>query len=214
MQRIGNNEHVFVAGQTGTGKSFMTEVYLSGFQFVVKIDTKGEYYERIREGAEVWRGLEQDKDYTVIFNIADLDKVETDKIIWVPDWDEQTPEYYDACLMWCYNRENTTVWIDELMSIAENPRSFPPGIKAIATRGRSKNVSMWALTQRPVDIPSIVLANSTHFFVFDLGLPQDREKLVKVTGQLEFLEKPTGYYFWYYRNGSNHPIKAKLTLKD
>ena len=104
MQRIGTNEHVFVAGQTGTGKSFLTEVYLSGFQFVVKIDTKGEYYERVRSGEEVWRGLEQDKDYTVIFKLADLDQVETKKIIWVPDWNEQTQEHYNACLMWCYNR--------------------------------------------------------------------------------------------------------------
>ena len=66
--------------------------------------------------------------------------------------------------------------------------------------------------QRPVDIPAIILANSTHFFIFDLNLPQDREKIAKATGRPEFMTKPNGYHFWYYKNGLNRPVRAKLTL--
>lgn len=212
MQKIKTDEHVFIAGQTGTGKSFLTEVYLSGFDHVVKLDTKGEYFERVRDGQDIWRGLEEGKDFTVIFNLSDLASVETPKIIYVPDFEEQEESFYNALMKWVYERENTTLWIDELMSIADNPRSYPPYLKAIMTRGRSKRVSIWALTQRPVDIPAIILANSTHFFIFDLNLPQDREKIAKATGQPEFLTKPNGYHFWYYKNGTNKPIRAKLTL--
>ncbi|MFO6953347.1 hypothetical protein [Bacillus cereus] len=43
LTTIGTDEHVFLSGQTGTGKSFTAEVYLSGVTDVdvVKLDTKG-----------------------------------------------------------------------------------------------------------------------------------------------------------------------------
>lgn len=214
MKKIQTDEHVFCCGKTGSGKSFLTEVYLAGFNSsVIKLDTKGEYYERIRDGKEIWRGLEEEKDYTVIFRLSDIDQVQTQKIIYVPDFEEQTMDFYNALMKWIYDRENTTLWVDELMSIAESPRSYPIYLKALMTRGRSKNISVWALTQRVMDIPTIVLANSTHFFVFDLNLPQDREKIAKATGQTEVLEKPGNYYFWYYKDGTNKPIRAKLTKR-
>lgn len=212
MQQIKTSEHVLICGATGTGKSALAESYLAGFSHVVKLDTKGEFFERRRDGKDIWKGLEEGTDYDVIFRLADIDKIKTPKIIYVPDFEEQTNEYYDAFLKWVYERENTVVWIDELMSIADSPKSFPRYLKALMTRGRSKNASVWALTQRPTDIPTIVPANCTHFFCFDLNLPQDREKMAKLTGQEEFLIKPNGYNFWYFRNGSNQPIRAKLKL--
>ncbi|EIT6323210.1 type IV secretion system DNA-binding domain-containing protein, partial [Salmonella enterica] len=50
MARILDTEHVFIAGQTGTGKSVLAESYLAGFKRVLKMDTKGEYYERLEKG--------------------------------------------------------------------------------------------------------------------------------------------------------------------
>lgn len=210
MRKILPSEHVFIAGATGTGKSYLAETYLAGMDSVIKLDTKGEYFERRRDGEEIWRGLEEGKDYDIIFHLSDIDKITTPKIIYVPDFEEQTIDYYNALMKYVYDRENTILWIDELMSVADNPRTYPLYLKALMTRGRSKNSSVWSLTQRPVDIPSIVLANSTHFFIFDLNLPQDREKIAKTTGHAEFLTKPQGYNFWYYKNGSNRPIRAKL----
>lgn len=212
MQRIAKSEHVFIAGQTGTGKSFLAETYLSGFDYVIKLDTKGEYFERLSSGEPIWKGLEEGTDFTVIFNLGEIDQVETKKIIYVPDFNEQELIYYDSLFKWVYDRQNTLIWIDELMSIAESPKTYPPYLKALMTRGRSRNCGVWALTQRPTDIPSIVLANTTHYFIFNLNLPQDREKISKVTGHPEFLERPENYNFWYYKNGSNQPIKARLKL--
>jgi hypothetical protein len=214
MKKIDTDSHVFVAGRTGSGKSFLTEVYLAGFDSVVKLDTKGEYYERLRDKKDIWRGLQEGKDFTVVFRLEELDQVETKKIIYVPDFEEQNQEFYNALFKWVYDRQNTTLWIDEMMSIAESPRSYPPYLKALMTRGRSRNSTVWSLSQRVMDIPSIVLANSTHFFIFDLNLPQDREKMVKTTGQEEFYEKPGNFYFWYYKDGTNTPIRAKLKLSD
>lgn len=208
---IGTDEHVFIAGKTGSGKSFLAEVYLAGFNHVVKLDTKGEVFERRKKKQPIWRGLVEGKDFTVIERLKDIDKVETPKIIYAPIFEEQTLEHYDSLLKWVYMRENTTLWIDELMSIGDNSK-YPPYLKAVMTRGRSKDAVVWALSQRPMEIPTIVLANATHFFIFNLNLPQDRKKMTETTGMIEFLDNPGYHNFWYYKDGEDDVINATLEL--
>jgi hypothetical protein len=209
--RIGTDEHVLVPGMTGSGKSVLAEVYLAGFDHVVKLDTKGEVYERRKKKKPIWRGLIEGRDFSVVEHLEEITKVETPKIIYAPHFEEQEPEYYDALMKWVYERENTTLWIDELMSVA-TAHKYPVYLKALMTRGRSKNASVWALTQRPTEIPNIIFANTTHFFVFNLMLAQDRKKLADGTGCMEFLEPPGGHNFWYFRYGMEHAELAYLKL--
>lgn len=206
------DEHVFIAGMTGSGKSYVAETFLAGYEYVIKLDTKDEVTERRKAGKSVWRGLKEGKDFTVVEHLEDIPNVETKKIIYVPSFDEQTPDHYNALCKYVYERENTILWVDELMSIADSPTKYPIYLKAIYTRGRSKNVSCWALTQRPVDIPAICTANSTHFFVFDLMLEQDRLKMSQVTGMPEMKTRPGKYTFWYFKNGEHDTYRAKLKL--
>ena len=46
MNKILSNQHVSVFGQTGSGKSYLTERYLAGFDFVVMLDSKLEMLDR------------------------------------------------------------------------------------------------------------------------------------------------------------------------
>jgi hypothetical protein len=204
------DEHVFIAGMTGSGKSFFAETYLAGYEYVVKLDTKGEVFERKQKGEPVWRGLREGKDYTVIEHLADLENVPTKKIIYCPAFEEQTIEYYDALCKWVYERQNTILWVDELMSISESPLRYPLHLRAIMTRGRSRNTSIWALTQRPMDIPTIIPANTTHFIMFNLQMNQDREKMARMTGVYEFMQNPGWHYFWYWKSGVEHATRAIL----
>lgn len=209
VETIPSNRHVMVCGMTGTGKSFLCENYLRGYEYVVKLDTKDETLERHMSGLSPWDGLEENRDFTVCHELAQLDDIDTKKIIYVPSYDEQNIETFDRFFNWIFERGNTILWIDELMSIG-TVQSFPRGLGRIMQQGRSKNVGVWSCTQRPSGIPSCVPANSSYFFVFDMALPQDRKKLVETTGMIEFSEMPTGYNFWYYKMGDRRCVKARL----
>ena len=87
---------------------------------------------------------------------------------------------------------------------------YPRELGRLMTQARSKNVALWCCTQRPSGIPNIVPANCSYFFVFDMALPQDRKKLVEVTGMLEMYELPKDYNFWYYKMGERQAVKAVL----
>lgn len=209
VETIPPNKHVFICGMTGTGKSYLTEKYLTGYEYVVKLDTKDETSERKRKGLSAWDGLEEGKDFTVIRNIDQLDECETDKIIFVPNYDDQNEDTFNQFFRWCFQRENTIVWVDELMSVGTAQR-YPKEMGRIYQQGRSKNVAIWACSQRPSGVPLIATANSSYFFVFDLGLSQDRKRMVEATGCEELYEMPTGYNFWFYKMGDRSCVKAVL----
>lgn len=209
---IKTSEHVFIAGQTGTGKSYLAEVYLAGYENVVKLDTKGEVFERRRDKKPLWRGLVEGKDFTVIEHLSEIDRVDTPKIIYAPVYSEMNQDFYNALMKWVYDRMNTILWIDELMSVGSVSK-YPEYLLALMTRGRSRDAAVWALTQRPMEIPTIVLANSTHFFIFNLQLPQDRKKMSEVTGSEVFMNKPGGHAFWYFKDGMENPERAELVTR-
>lgn len=215
INQIKTSEHVFIAGKTGTGKSLLAEIYLAGFPRVVKLDTKNEAEERREKGVSLWRGLEEYVDYQVCYSLEEVKHSEFHHVIYVPPPEEMNMDSYNDFLEWAYNERNITVWIDELMSVCESVQRYPQAIKTICTRGRSRSVSLWACTQRTLDNPTIILANTTHFFIFPLGLDQDRRKVAIITGCQQFMEVPDKndiHVFWYFRDGSEEPTAAKLKL--
>lgn len=211
------NEHVFIPGRTGSGKTYLARKYLANYKNVVALDTKGLLSWPEIPGT-VWTGPEKEnlknngknENLTIVTKLSEIDTVETPKIIYRPPWEELKDEYYNEFFKWIYLRRNTIVWVDEVMSICPSPYKIPEYYKAILTRGRQRNTAVWSLTQRPSGIPQITMSESTHFFCFDLNLPQDREKLVEVTGARELLQKPGKYLFWYYHVAHDEAYKAKL----
>lgn len=218
QNQIEYGEHVFIAGRTGTGKSYLAEYLLQGYKYVIMLDTKDQATERRNKGKALWGYLKEGKDFTVVTHLSEINSVNTDKVVYVPSPDEQNKEFYDSLFRYIYERGNTILWIDELMSVCDSSRTYPLFLKALYTRGRSKNVSVVGLTQRPVDIPAIATANSTHFYTFTLRNNVDRDKLVAVTGCPELKIPPSDvppkspYNFWYYRDGYDRPILSRMKL--
>jgi len=204
---IAPNEHVFIGGKTGSGKTFLAKKYLAGYPNVVALDTKGTLN---------WDEIKKE-DLVIVKHLRELSFVTKQKIIYRPVWEEMTPEYYDKFFKWCYKRRNCIVWVDEAMSVSPNPYRIPEYYKAILTRGRELNVAVWSLSQRPSGIANVIMSESTHFFIFDLNMPADRLKLAEITGCREILDKPSGgkggmekFAFWYFNVEEDRPVKAKL----
>lgn len=210
---IKDDEHVFIAGMTGCGKTMLAEVYTAGMGTVIKLDTKQEYTSKRQQGEEPWYGLEEGTDYEVCFSLESVFASDAEKIIYEVPWHEQTEEFYDQLFEWTFQNGNIRLWIDELMTVCPNAMSMPKWLRAILTAGRSRKASVIMASQRPSGIPALCIANSTHYYVFSMPQPSDRKKMVDVTGCTELYEKPEKYVFWYYRQGMDEGEAVKATLK-
>lgn len=202
MSSIGLDEHVADFGRTGTGKTFCWRKYLTGETYVVVHDTKG---------TTKWPEVPKN-DISIVKKLEDLSHADTPKIIYRPDFRELTMPYYERFYKWIYMRRNCRVVIDEAMNVCPSPFVFPEWLKGIYTRGRELGVTAWACSQRPMGIPQILISEATHLFIFDLNLPQDRKRIMEVTGIPTLFRRPGKRNFWYYRTGEDEPVKATLVV--
>jgi len=209
------DEHVFIAGKTGSGKTAVASVYLAGFPRVVKMDEKGDALRDIREGISPWSMVDQ-KRLAVVTSLQhlqdELQNKERTHIIYCADHTEINPTSHNLFYRMCYDAEDLTVWTDELFAVSPNPQVIPEYLQAIYTRGRTRNVSSWGLTQRPKGISSLPVSQSTHVFGFNLRLPDDRKRMVELTGVPEFQYNPGLYKFWYWNDRMDNAIKAQLEM--
>ena len=209
FEPIKSSEQVFIVGMTGSGKSYFAETYLRNYDYVIKLDTKREFEERRRDGLSPWRGLKEGKDFEVVEHLEDIQYCTAKKIIYAPVFSELDEEYYNEFFRFCFERENTIVWVDELMSITSSQK-LPPQLKRITTQGRSKNVGLWSCTQRPAGVPQIIPANATHIVCYDLRLLVDKKRMIDITGCPEFMQELEQYHFWYYKAGSKRATKMTI----
>lgn len=200
-REIEDGQHVFIAGMTGSGKTVLAKYYLAGEENVIIFDTKATFtYEDIIPNIPIFD------------NLNDLMKFKEGKAIYRPRFQELNNEFYETFFNWIYQRRNTIVLVDELMSFTTQTY-LPEGLKAILTRGRERHTSAWCCTQRPATIPIVCMSEATHYFIFRLNVFADRERLKKSIGCEEFMEVLPKFVFWYYNTALDKPIKSKLVLK-
>jgi len=197
---IPSDNHVFIAGRNGSGKTFLAKNYLAGYENVFCLDIKGTLD---------WPQVDQD-ELTIVTKLRDVTRCKTPKCIYKPAPEEMNPEFYDEFFKFIYERGSTIVWVDEVMGVTPNAQRIPFWYRAILTRGRELGVAAWSLSQRPSGINLLPISEARHVLAFDLNLPQDRKRLSEVSGSPEFLEKPGKYKFWYYNVENDHPILAQL----
>lgn len=204
---IKNDEHVFIAGQTGSGKSFLKQAYLSGYKNVISLDLKGKLtYKPFLDNVPV------------IDNLDDLMQVGEGKYIYRPRFEEiEDTTYMEKFFEWIYFRQNTIVDIDEIIALTEigGSQYIPRYAKAILTRGRERQTTIWGATQRPKTIPLVYMSEATHFFIFSLKLQDDRKRVQEIIPYNEVLQEipKQTHQFWYYNDRMDRPQKASMKIK-
>lgn len=148
-----------------------------------------------------------DKDYKVVTSPSKLVQDKSQWIIYRPQREYLTNEIWDAIWDWVYERQNTLVYIDEILHVSD-PVNLKPskGIYYLLMTGRKRRIGIIACTQRPFRIPVSYLTESDHQFAFDLHLQDDRNRMAEIMGP-EVRENPARiggkYAFWYHNNLDN-----------
>lgn len=206
QKEIDLSEHVVICGMTGSGKTYLAQVYLMNTPHdVFVLDTKGTFN---------WDLVPDDKKQ-VITTFDEFDNLNTNvsKYIYRPIWEELDEYYYNEFFKFCMQRKNCIILIDEGMQVSKSASSIIEWYKGALTRGRELNVSVWTLTQRPANIPIVVFSESTHYFIFKLNNIMDRKRLSDYTGYTEFLIPPDIKHSFLYFN-TQLSFSPKLAILD
>lgn len=218
METIKNDEHVFVTAITGGGKTHLMKNYLASRNVVIKLDTKQEALTDIRDGKNPWEQVPL-SDLVIITDFEALKKHDFKrkrKVIYVPDFDEiDDKAFYEEFFKWAFRKFQDpnipfVMWVDELKDVCPSPYYMPRYLKALYTKGRFFKSVVWAASQEPRNMPSLVLSQSTHFFVFDLPRSEDRKRLANDCGTNDFLQLLDKYVFLYFRRGWRNAVKGKI----
>lgn len=219
MEAIKNDEMVFVAGITGSGKTYWLENYLAPRGRVLKLDTKQEALVKLRDGENPWPQVSP-KDLVVITDFKALkehDWTRKSKVIYVPDFEElDDPGFFEEFFRWTFFTFQDPkipfhVWVDELKDVCPNPTTIPKYLKAHYTKGRFFNSTVWGASQEPRHLPSVCMSQATHLIAFDLPRVEDRKRLADNTGTNDFLQLLNKHEFWYFRRGWRSAVRGIIS---
>jgi len=95
--------------------------------------------------------------------------------------------------MWAvWEKQNTGIYVDEGYMVGRQN----PAFRALLTQGRSREIPMITLSQRPVWLDPFILSESEYYQVFRLNHLRDRQKVE------EFIPNP--------KDSKIHPIRERL----
>lgn len=125
----------------------------------------------------------------------------------MPDIDD------DAVTQFFWNiwrNEDTIVYIDEGYMVPNNS----PAFRALLTQGRSKNIEMITLTQRPVKVDRFVFSEAEFFVMMRLNDARDRKTLAEMTGVSVNYKLPPYHWIWYDGASDQETLMAPVPDRD
>lgn len=185
--QIYSDERVFVTGQTGTGKSYLTSLFLSKARRLIAIDTIGDLEDQFPRMEEWSRNrvakLKAGKDLRLIITRPALDEQD------IPDW-------FEGIAKQILEIGDITLYIDEAYNVIPN-RMLRKYALMLFTQGRHYGVGTWISAQRPVKIQAEAATEAQHYFIFRLNNPDDQRRIYKTIGWYEYPKDEHGFYYWH-----------------
>lgn len=109
-----------------------------------------------------------------------------------------------------WEQRNIGVFVDEGYMVC-SPQSPNPEFRALLTQGRSMNIPVITLSQRPVWLDRFVYSESDFYQVFTLNDRRDRQTIGSYIpeGEADLDERLPDYYSWYYDVGRDELVKLR-----
>lgn len=119
-------------------------------------------------------------------------------------------------MLWgLWEQENTGLFLDEGYMLGNRNSAF----RALLTQGRSKNIPMIVLSQRPVYMDLFVFSEADYFMAFGLTVPDDKKRIsAYMHPDIDFETALPEHCSWYYSVANNEycclkPWPDALTIK-
>lgn len=193
IQPVRPGSRLFVTGQTGSGKT-RGMLYQANRQElpVIVIDTKIEPAFLDLPGAIAYDGL----DIQALYQHYD-EHPDCPPIILRPRAQEYDPEILDGFVNDLYvTCTGACIVIDELYPLHRNGQAGP-GLVALLTRGRSRELTTIMGAQRPRRISLFCLSEADYTMCYQLRLIEDRARIAEATGFREMDRPVQKYWFWW-----------------
>ncbi len=204
--KIRSNDRISIFGRTGSGKTFFSK------QWLLPHYTRYVFWDIKKENSDMPHDI-------IITNPKELkSNIEKyNKIIYQPTKPTDS-DFNDICEI-IFNSKNNALYVDEAALIS-TPSKILYYHKVIITQGRSYDVGIINVSQRPRDIHNTLISESEHLFVFALSLETDVIKLRQQMGNAadEIYTLPE-YHFLYHNVKTNKsfifkPIKTLPERKE
>ncbi|WP_020374110.1 ATP-binding protein [Sulfobacillus thermosulfidooxidans] len=185
MSTISPFEKITIIGINGWGKSFLALSFLNRVPSLIIVDPKHEI---------------TIKDVPITSNPKDM--LVYPRIIYRPTGAQDPIEAGDQAGGCALLRGDTCLYLDEAAILAPGQR-IGRNLRAAIILGRSKNVGVWAATQRPKDVHNLFFSEAYAYFVAPYLITDDARKVMGfVRGYEEFHAKDwPKHTFWFYRKG-------------
>ncbi|MFQ5531333.1 MAG: hypothetical protein ACE5ES_01830 [Candidatus Nanoarchaeia archaeon] len=169
--KIYNSDRIFIAGKSGSGKSYLAKEIFKALNRLVLVDYKHEV---------IIGGFGIIKSYS---EFLDLVQKGHTKIIMRPSGThEQINSELSKIETYIFNKGNWTIAFDELTKREKNFMDLPPSLDNIVRMGRSRGVGIIVIHQRPSRLELGFMSEAEHFFIFTLNLRVDKDKMRGVIG--------------------------------
>ena len=153
-----------VYGKKGSGKSYFVESFVKNLNRLIVWDTMRIF----------------DNNFTAIYSLKQLNKIfkkiESNEIINFRLSLRLNKNYFDDVNRYLLRFHNITYVIDELQ-VFVSALKIPEYLNELTTESRHFEINLIFITQRPVFIPRIILANADYIISFEINLKSDLDVL-------------------------------------
>jgi len=175
--KLGREEHAFVVGMTGMGKTELVRHLLEDPDKLRSVVYDAKHSRNIND----WT----DSGHVIIEQFEDLDECEGQgirRIIYRPSFEESNnPEMQDAFFNWVFQRGYTRVFLDECNALLAKTKPCMGLLKCLSM-GRENGISVICASQRSHQIPVIVYSEASKIYAFHQNFEEDRRRISSMTG--------------------------------